>query len=323
MQDPVEPSARGIPGGASVDRPAVILTALAALMPTLLSAQGMISVGIDVLRLAAAVAVALAVFLELALVSSALLARSAVRQGRSGSGDLTATWVFSTVSGCFSAAHELVGPADPLGLRTWQLDARAGLAAGVRIAAPLVAAWLWHRILTGDRHDTDGAPTRREARRNRLMHGVATAALDMKRAQQHRPNSLRTLRARRRLDRCHRTLLRHVPATDTQLPGQLQRWLTEIGRVDHLVFAVALPAHQGGDVDLPAKLEAVQTDSAVNAAVDDSAARLAVAVSLIADSSGPVSGHDVAAAFRQRGWPATPRTGQRWLARARTELGSA
>lgn len=322
MPEPFEPTTSAPPGG-RVDRAAVTLTALAALMPTLLSAQGMISVGIDVLRLAAAVAVALAVFLELALVSSALLARSAVRQGRSGSGDLTATWVFSTVSGVFSAGHELVGPADPLGLRTWQLDARSGLAAGVRIAAPLVAAWLWHRILTGDRHDTDHARTRREATRHRLMHAVATAALDLQRAQQHRPKSLSSLRARRRLDRHHRNLLRHVPATDSQLPGQLQRWLTEIGRVDGLALSVSVPSRQGGDIEAPAELEGVREQAVAEVALDDAAARLAVAVSLITDSSGPVSGHEVAEAFRQRGWPATPRTGQRWLARARTELGSA
>ena len=70
----------------SVEGVAVTLTAAAALMPTLLSAQGMISVGADVLGLAVAVALSLAVFLELALVSSVLLARAAVFRGRSSAG---------------------------------------------------------------------------------------------------------------------------------------------------------------------------------------------------------------------------------------------
>ncbi|MDC5698062.1 hypothetical protein OO014_12405 [Intrasporangium calvum] len=301
------------------DAAAVTLTAAAAVMPTLLSAQGMISVGIDVLRLTAAAAVALAVFLELALVSSALLARSAVLRGRSARADLLSTWVFSTVSGVFSAAHELVGQPDTRGVSTWQLDARSALAAAVRVAAPLVAAWLWHRILTGDRHSADSAPTRREARRHRLMLAVATAALDLQRTRQARPGSRAALRARRRLDRRHRSLLRHVPATDPRLSGQLTLWLTEVGRVHHLdaqLTSGTIPLRRIPG-DTPGDSELDTADTAPPA--DGPSARLAVAVALVRHDD-TVSGQDVAAAFTQRGWPATPRTGQRWLAKARTSL---
>ena len=307
------------PDRLSADGAAVALTAAAAVMPTLLSAQGMISVGIDVLRLTAAVAVALAVFLELALVSSALLARSAVLRGRSARADLLSTWVFSTVSGAFSAAHELVGQPDTHGVTTWQLDARSALAAAVRIAAPLVAAWLWHRILTGDRHNTDSAPTRREAKRHRLMLAVATAALDLQRTRQAQPGSRAALRARRRLDRHHRVLLRHVPATDQRLSGQLSLWLTEVGRVHHLDAQLTfessplrpLPGDTPGDSELDG------ADPSPSA--DGPSARLAVAVALVR-SDDTVSGQDVADVFTQRGWAATPRTGQRWLAKARASL---
>ena len=307
------------PDGVSADAAAVTLTAAAAVMPTLLSAQGMISVGIDVLRLTAAVAVALAVFLELALVSSALLARSAVLRGRSAHADLLSTWVFSTVSGVFSAAHELVRQPDSHGVSTWQLDARSALAAAVRVAAPLVAAWLWHRILTGDRHSADSAPTRREARRHRLMLAVATAALDLQRTRQARPASRAALRARRRLDRRHRSLLRHVPATDQRLSGQLSLWLTEVGRVHHL--AALLPSEStplnSVRADTPGDSELDTADTSPS--TDGPSARLAVAVALVRRDD-TVSGQDVAEAFINRGWLATPRTGQRWLAKARASL---
>jgi len=309
------------PAGLSADAAAIWLTAAAAVMPTLLSAQGMISVGIDVLGLAPAVAVALAVFLELALVSSALLARAAVLRGRSARADLLATWVFSGVSGLFSATHELVGPADQAGLRDWQLDARSALAAGVRVAAPLVAAWLWHRILTGDRHDHDTTPTRREAKRHRLMLAVATAGLDLQRVRQLKPDSRAALRAHRRLDRHHRTLLKHVPATDEQLSGQLSQWLTEVGRVE-LLGAHFPSEHHARPTGQPVRSR-VLSDTApdTHKVVDDPAARLQVAVALVRHEP-TASGQDVADAFLQRGWNATPRTGQRWLARARAELAS-
>ncbi len=310
------------PDRVPADTAAVTLTAAAAVMPTLLSAQGMISVGIDVLRLTAAVAVALAVFLELALVSSALLARSAVLRGRSARADLLSTWVFSTVSGAFSAAHELVGRPDTHGVTTWQLDARSALAAAVRVAAPLVAAWLWHRILTGDRHSTDSAPTRREAKRHRLMLAVATAALDLQRTRQARPGSRAALRARRRLDRHHRTLLRHVPATDHRLSGQLTLWLTEVGRVHHLDAQLTSGLLPLGDVPADSTPDSTMNTDHTEPAADCPSARLDVAVALVRRDH-TVSGHDVADAFTQKGWPATPRTGQRWLAKARASLTAA
>jgi hypothetical protein len=84
--------------------------AATAVVPTALAAQGMVMVGRDALGLALGFALALAVFLELALVSSALLARAAAMAGRPAGADAAAVWVFSAVSGLFSAAHELIGP---------------------------------------------------------------------------------------------------------------------------------------------------------------------------------------------------------------------
>ena len=102
-------STAGAPPASSTSRAqsvAVVLTATAALMPTLLSADGMIGVGTDLLDLRLVVAAGLAVFLELALVSSALMARSMVQEGRSARLDVAATWAFSGLSGAISATHE-------------------------------------------------------------------------------------------------------------------------------------------------------------------------------------------------------------------------
>ena len=84
--------------------------AATAVVPTALAAQGMVMVGHDALGLPLVFALALAAFLELALISSALLARASAMAGRPAGADAVAVWVFSTVSGLFSAAHELIGP---------------------------------------------------------------------------------------------------------------------------------------------------------------------------------------------------------------------
>jgi hypothetical protein len=91
----------------------------------------MVMVGHDALGLRLAFAVALAAFLELALISNALLARAAAMAGRPAGADAAAVWVSSAVSGLFSAAHELIGPLDPAsGQWGWQHDSLSLLAAG-------------------------------------------------------------------------------------------------------------------------------------------------------------------------------------------------
>ena len=157
------------------------------------------------------------------------------------------------------------------------------------------------------------------AKRHRLILAVATAGLDLQRVRQVRPNSRAALRAHRRLDRHHRTLLKHIPATDEQLSGQLSQWLSEVGRVEHLAghFTCGPVAKESDGIAHALTQGGVETDTVTLA--DDPAARLQLAVALVRDDQ-TVSGHDVATAFLQRGWKATPRTGQRWLARARAEL---
>jgi hypothetical protein len=90
---------------------ATVVTCVAATVPTVLAMQGMASLAVDLLHFAVVVAIALAGFLELALISFALLTRASALAGRPGGVDAAAVWGVSLASGTFSALHELVGPA--------------------------------------------------------------------------------------------------------------------------------------------------------------------------------------------------------------------
>jgi hypothetical protein len=195
----------------------------------------MVIVGRDALGLSLTFAVALAAFLELALISSALLARASAMAGRPASADAVAVWVFSAVSGVFSAAHELIGPLDPAtGQRGWQHDSLSLLAAGVRIAAPLVAAWLWERVLVSARRES-AARSAAQIRCDRRLLAFAKAAQTLRRLLKSRTASKHQIRrARRRFDRRHVALLRRVPATDPKLRAAIQEWLTELFCADTL-----------------------------------------------------------------------------------------
>jgi hypothetical protein len=219
--------------------------AATAVVPTALAAQGMVMVGRDALGLALGFALALAVFLELALISSALMARAAAMAGRPAGADAAAVWVFSAVSGLFSAAHELIGPPDPAtGQRGWQHDSLSLLAAGVRIAAPLVAAWLWERVLISDRRQA-AARSAAQIRADHRLLAFARAAQSLRRLLESQTASEHQIRrARRRFDRHHVALLRRVPATDPKLRTDIQKWLTELFCADTLYLDWTPPSVQ-------------------------------------------------------------------------------
>ena len=219
--------------------------AATAVVPTALAAQGMVMVGRDALGLPLVFALALAAFLELALVSSALLARAAAMAGRPAGADADAVWVFSAVSGLFSAAHELIGPPDPAtGQRGWQHDSLSLLAAGVRIAAPLVAAWLWERVLVSARRQA-AARSAAQIRADRRLLAFARSAQTLRRQLTSQTGSERQIRgARRRFDHHHVALLRRVPATDPKLRAAIGQWLTELFCADTLYLNWAPPGVQ-------------------------------------------------------------------------------
>jgi hypothetical protein len=240
-----------------------------AVVPTALAAQGMVMVGHDALGLSLAFAVALAAFLELALISSALLARASAMAGRPAVADAVAVWVFSAVSGLFSAAHELIGPLDSAtGQRGWQHDSLSLLAAGVRIAAPLVAAWLWERVLVSARRQA-AARSAVQIRADRRLLAFARAAQTLRRLLASQTASERQIRrAHRRFDRRHVALLRRVPATDPKLRAAIQQWLDWTPprlqtRSDTLAAVADNPDSRTRQTDASARMASAASDTSV------------------------------------------------------------
>jgi hypothetical protein len=213
---------------------ATVVTCVAATVPTVLAMQGMASLAVDLLGFSVVVAIALAGFLELALISFALLTRASALAGRPGGVDAAAVWGVSLASGTFSALHELVGPA--IGnTRAWQVDPGSLLAACVRLTAPLVAALLWERVLTAARREHE-ARSLVQVRRDHRLIAVAQAALTVRQLSEDRPHgrrpTARLRRARRRLQRAHVTALRM-----TGVGPDLFEVLAAVGAVDILPAA--------------------------------------------------------------------------------------
>jgi hypothetical protein len=222
---------------------ATVVTCVGAIVPTVLAMQGMASLAIDLLGFPVPVAVALAGFLELALISFALLTRASALAGRPGGIDAAAVWGVSLVSGILAGTHELVGPQVD-GVRSWEVDPGSLLAAGVRLAAPLVAALLWERVLTAARREHE-ARSLVEVRRDRRLIAVAQDALTVRQMEANAPRRLpgqsrtqaaRLRLARRKLRRSHIAALRMVgPGTD------LHAVLAAVGAVDILPAATMPP----------------------------------------------------------------------------------
>ena len=236
-----------------VRRRARVVATAAAVVPTVLSAEGMVLAAHDVLELPVLVALGLAGFLELGLIASGLLARASVLDRRPAGADGVATWVLSAISGAFSASHELVGPQGAAGGRSWQIGAASLLAAGLRLAAPLVAAWLWDRVLVADQREASGKSLA-DVVRGRLLLSLAWAALGVRRAELG-GSAGAVRRARRRLDRAHRRALRHLElATDVVVQGELDGYLARVGAGDAYAAATRLGAIDrvpGASVEAP------------------------------------------------------------------------
>jgi hypothetical protein len=109
------------------------LTLTAAGIATAVAVNGMWRVFGDVLGFTGAGRIALAGFLEVALMVSAIRARRSLREHGTVGVDGAAVWVLALLSAVLAGA-----------------DAH-GLARAVRFAAPLVAAWLWERGLAAER----------------------------------------------------------------------------------------------------------------------------------------------------------------------------
>lgn len=218
------------PAAARARYQATALAAGAAVVPTVLAAEGMTALAVDLLGFPVLAAVALACFLELALVASALLARAAALAGRPGGADAAAVWVVSGTSGLLAGVHQVM-TTTPSGT-VWSVDPGSVLAGVARVIAPLVAAWLWERVLHAARAE-QAERTLAEVRRDRRNLAVARAALYARRLDDDgRMGGGRGRRAVRRLERAHMTALRVTPPSAT-----LAGVLAAVGQVDHLPAA--------------------------------------------------------------------------------------
>ncbi|MEO3812695.1 hypothetical protein ABGB17_27150 [Sphaerisporangium sp. B11E5] len=124
----------------AANRPAEdILTIVAACIATGVSAQGMWRFSGDVLGFDGPLRLLLFAFIEVAVITSAVRARRNMRENYSAGIDGIAVWVLTGLSAVLSS-----------------LDARSMAEAIFRLAAPLVAAWLWERGMAIERHRITG-----------------------------------------------------------------------------------------------------------------------------------------------------------------------
>lgn len=124
----------------AAERPAEdMLTILAASIATGVSAQGMWRFSGDVLGFDGPLRLLLFAFIEVAVITSAVRARRNMRENYSAGIDGVAVWALTGLSAVLSS-----------------MDARSLAEALFRLAAPLVAAWLWERGMAIERHRITG-----------------------------------------------------------------------------------------------------------------------------------------------------------------------
>ncbi|WP_219517499.1 hypothetical protein [Nonomuraea ceibae] len=117
-----------------------LLTVAGAGIATGVSAQGMWRFAEDVLGLDGPLRLLLFAFIEIAVITSAVRARRNMREKFSAGIDGIAVWALTSLSAVLSA-----------------MDARSFPEAVFRLAAPLVAAWLWERGMQVERQRSGGS----------------------------------------------------------------------------------------------------------------------------------------------------------------------
>ncbi|OPG10581.1 hypothetical protein B1L11_23265 [Microbispora sp. GKU 823] len=123
-----------------------ILTMVAASIATGVSAQGMWRFSGDVLGLDGPLRLVLFGFIEVAVVTSAVRARRSMRDNYSAGVDGIAVWAFAVLTAVLSAMDATLSGKGLKGLAE----------AAFRLAAPLVAAWLWERGMAIERRRIRG-----------------------------------------------------------------------------------------------------------------------------------------------------------------------
>jgi len=213
-------------------------TYFAAILATVLAVQGMVLFWHEVIGMVLWASVILAGVLEFTLVASALWDRVAAMRGRSTRA--TATWIVAAASGVLAGVHEVARPL-PDGGSVWTFEPFTILAAIARVVPPLLAAWLWHKLLVEAGHEAEGR-TMSEVRRSKRMHRVARLAHDARRIEKRLAGSskgnlvleVKLARTKKRQDRAYDRLLKVISATDPRLGPELDAWARALAVGDTL-----------------------------------------------------------------------------------------
>ncbi|WP_125775351.1 hypothetical protein [Antribacter gilvus] len=213
------------PGGSR--RLVLTLAVAVALLCTGVAYEGMYGFGRDMLDWDLGVALAFAGIFELAQLTVALLAREAIKDGRPAGTLLTITWMLAAASGLLAAWHELA--------------AGHGLGAALfRIAAPVLAAGLWHLVLLGDQHLATGR-TWSQIRQTARMHALFLTVEDAARAYAagtDTPAARRAIaRAEAKRRRARAIALKTVPPHE--VAAEVSAWLQSLSAVGDAVADVA------------------------------------------------------------------------------------
>ncbi|GAA4560400.1 hypothetical protein [Planotetraspora kaengkrachanensis] len=197
-----------------------ILTIIAASIATGVSAQGMWRFSGDVLGFDGPLRLLLFAFIEVAVITSAVRARRNMRENYSAGIDGIAVWALTGLSAVLSS-----------------LDARSLAEALFRLAAPLVAAWLWERGMAIERHRITGrARINWRLTPERVLVRVGLAEASDRTASEvdaHRRLTRVALAAKRA------RALREAGASDRRMRGALARLDKEMDRaVEYTGLAV-------------------------------------------------------------------------------------
>ncbi|GHE31641.1 hypothetical protein GCM10017673_37990 [Streptosporangium violaceochromogenes] len=243
------------------------MTLIAALMATGFAGQGMWQVFGEVLHLEGPLRLLFA-FLEVAVLASAFRARRNVDERDDGDAgtDGKAMWVLTSISAVLSA-----------------LDSKSLIEVLARLAAPLIAAWLWERIMHGERERKQERSARRrinsritleraliwlgvaepsersasEVDAHRRLNRVALAAMRA-RSLPESARPARRVRARRAFDRALREAVgRAALGTSPERQRALWEMLRAMGSGEHLLTADLPPLWREAETshDVPAVRE--------------------------------------------------------------------
>ncbi len=275
------------------NRPAEdILTIVAASIATGVSAQGMWRFSGDVLGFDGPLRLLLFAFIEVAVITSAVRARRNMRENFSAGIDGIAVWALTSLSAVLSA-----------------MDARSLAEAIFRLAAPLVAAWLWERGMAIERHRITGRSRinwRLTPERVMVRLGLAEAsdrtasevdahrrltrvALAAKRARALRAAGASDRRMRRALTKLDRAMDQAVEYTGLAVdPARQEALLSQIGA---LYNSTALM-----DLKPPVPWEPEQAEQAPPALVGQTAISAPTLDPAASPASGPQARHQMPAA---------------------------